>query len=183
MDFVADHLFAYFIVEEGSGAVMFSGHVVDPSNGAGVVIQPPAPFQEYTTTKRKFDEATDVHLYSPISPTYRPVSPVYSPVSPIYQYHPQYHPSLPTYRPTSPAYSPTSPAYYPTSPVYSPYSPKSPTVPFGSDKFSPAAYCPTPPAYRNRTDVDGPDRSQEVDEMSSGSQSKPAPQAAATGRR
>ncbi|CAM0903728.1 unnamed protein product [Alopecurus aequalis] len=31
VDFVADHLFAYFIVEETTGAVVFGGNVIDPS--------------------------------------------------------------------------------------------------------------------------------------------------------
>ncbi|KAK1627221.1 hypothetical protein QYE76_001536 [Lolium multiflorum] len=71
VDFVADHQFAYFIVEQESHTVIFAGHVVDPSNGAGVAIPFPAPFQEYTTTKRNCDEATDV--YGSSFPAYNPV--------------------------------------------------------------------------------------------------------------
>ncbi|CAM0879340.1 unnamed protein product [Alopecurus aequalis] len=31
VDFVAEHPFAYFVVEEGTGAIVFAGHVLDPS--------------------------------------------------------------------------------------------------------------------------------------------------------
>nr|XP_051190036.1 putative serpin-Z8 [Lolium perenne] len=121
VDFVADHQFAYFIVEEESHTVIFAGHVVDPSNGAGVAIPFPAPFQEYTTTKRNCDEATDV--YGSSFPAYNPVSPAYnSPASPVYD------PSLPA-RPVSSIYKPSPPSYSPISPVYRP------TVPFESDRL------------------------------------------------
>ncbi|XP_044396725.1 putative serpin-Z6C [Triticum aestivum] len=50
--FVADHPFAYFIVEEESHAILFAGHVVDPSDGTGVV----TPSGERSTTKGKIDK-------------------------------------------------------------------------------------------------------------------------------
>jgi serine protease inhibitor len=31
VDFVADHPFVFYIVEEATGAVFFAGHVLDPS--------------------------------------------------------------------------------------------------------------------------------------------------------
>ncbi|CAM0872606.1 unnamed protein product [Alopecurus aequalis] len=70
VDFVANHPFAYFIVEEGSDAVIFAGHVVDPSNGTGVVIPSPAPFQTSRSTRVHHAQhiVTHVHqenVYSP----------------------------------------------------------------------------------------------------------------------
>ncbi|XP_051190043.1 putative serpin-Z8 [Lolium perenne] len=117
VNFVADHPFAYFIIEEGSDAVIFAGHVVDPSNGSGVVIpSSPAPVQEYATTETQFDEFTDDfnrrfnNAYSQVSPVYTPTSPTSSPVSPVY-------------KPTSPAYVPEFPAYCPMPSVYKKFGP------------------------------------------------------------
>ncbi|KAF7066889.1 hypothetical protein CFC21_072814 [Triticum aestivum] len=50
--FVADHPFAYFIIEEESHAILFAGHVVDPSDCTGAVI----PSGERNTTKGKIDK-------------------------------------------------------------------------------------------------------------------------------
>ncbi|XP_037441721.1 putative serpin-Z8 [Triticum dicoccoides] len=58
--FVADHPFAYCIVEEESHAVLFAGHVVDPGNGVGAVIPSPPPFGERSTAMKwilGFDKA------------------------------------------------------------------------------------------------------------------------------
>nr|XP_020192108.1 putative serpin-Z8 [Aegilops tauschii subsp. strangulata] len=58
VDFVADHPFAYCIVEEGSHAVLFAGHVVDPGNGAGAVMpSPPPPFAERNTAMKRILES------------------------------------------------------------------------------------------------------------------------------
>ncbi|CAM0949447.1 unnamed protein product [Alopecurus aequalis] len=163
VDFVADHSFAYFIIEEGSDAVIFAGQVVDPSNGTGVVMASPAPFQEYTTTKTKFDEDTDdvnrrLPVYEPTICSYSPVSPVYNPV------YPEYSQISPVYRPTSQTYIPISPVYRPTSPVYTPLSPiYRPTVPLESNRVSPVTYCPRPPMYTELSY-----QPQEAEEMSSG---------------
>ncbi|XP_044947687.1 putative serpin-Z8 [Hordeum vulgare subsp. vulgare] len=53
--FVADHPFAYFIIEEESHAILFAGHVVDPSDGTGVAI----PSGERSTTKANIDKFSD----------------------------------------------------------------------------------------------------------------------------
>ncbi|XP_073355352.1 putative serpin-Z8 [Aegilops tauschii subsp. strangulata] len=119
-DVLADHPFAYFIVEEGSHAVLFAGHVVDPGNGAGAVIPSPPPFQECTTTRREAGDEM-MNKYPAYGPSYAPVSPVYNPVSPVYRpYSPVYSPTSPVYQPSSAPYSPQSPAYSPQSPTYNP---------------------------------------------------------------
>jgi hypothetical protein len=102
VDFVADHPFVYFIIEEGSDAVIFAGHVVDPSNGTSVVITSPAPFKEYATTTPIFDEASD-ELNCRSAIVYGPSSYSCSPVSPVYV------PFLSAYMPTPAIYIPTYP--------------------------------------------------------------------------
>uniref|UniRef100_R7W7Y2 Putative serpin-Z8 n=1 Tax=Aegilops tauschii TaxID=37682 RepID=R7W7Y2_AEGTA len=48
-------------VEEGSHAVLFAGHVVDPGNGAGAVMpSPPPPFAERNTAMKRILESDKV---------------------------------------------------------------------------------------------------------------------------
>ncbi|XP_047050749.1 putative serpin-Z8 [Lolium rigidum] len=116
-------------VLEGSDAVIFAGHVVDPSNGAGVVIPSPAPFQEVNSGSKHVPPIYQYHpslparlaspAYNPSLPSSSPRSPVYRPTSPAYR-----RPVSPVYRPTTHPYSrPVSPVYRPTSPPYTPVSP------------------------------------------------------------
>jgi hypothetical protein len=193
VNFVADHPFAYFIIEEGSDAVIFAGHVVDPSNGSGVVIPPFPPLvQEDTTRKAKFDEATarrSNNIYTKVADGVGPYQPPWKREQLLRKLAAHLvHKSTGVVIPSSPApvqeYATTETkfdeftddvnrrfnnAYSPVSPVYTPtsptYSPVSQVYKPASPAYAPEfpAYCPMPSAYTKF----GPYKLQEVEEMSS----------------
>ncbi|KAK1646461.1 hypothetical protein QYE76_064266 [Lolium multiflorum] len=58
VDFVADHPFAYFILEESTGAILFAGHVVDPTDGK-VPVRTTKPV---AATARGYELPSSMHL-------------------------------------------------------------------------------------------------------------------------
>ncbi|KAM0839154.1 hypothetical protein ACQ4PT_060500 [Festuca glaucescens] len=58
VDFVADHPFAYFIIEESTGGILFAGHVMDPTDGK----VPVRTIKPVAATARGYELPPPMHL-------------------------------------------------------------------------------------------------------------------------